>query len=431
MKRSASLATAALITLALIGCRSEPEPRVVLKFAHSVTSGASKPVYDAACDEFEKLHPGIQVKQVVQEGNIYERQGLQSMLQGGDPPDVFFEWGGHRVVSKVRDGYVADLTEALDQDNWRDRFHENAWHATTVDGRNYLIPNAIMVTVIYWYNTKIFAEHGIDVPKTYADLIAAMRKLKAAGVIPIFCGNRDGWPMGNWGAHILHRIVGHEHYDAVLSLRPGTSFVNAEFLRAFRAIQQWAKEGFFNPGFMAISDTDAQITFYNGKGAMHPMGNWMISGAQTDAPPGFEYDGFNLPPIEGGKGDQTSLMALNTGYMVSSKTKHFDLAIEFLKYMTSDSVMKRMLEAGVIPSVKGLVALNAMDPHNRVALEAWQNAKEILAPPDTGYPIHVAYRLYDAIALVIDGQADPKTALEKAEAQVAPWRKDAVKKDTP
>lgn len=411
------------MAVTLVGCRREAEPKVVLKFAHSVTSGASKPIYEAACAEFEALHPGVKIKQIIQEGNIYERQGLQSMLQGGDPPDLFFEWGGHRVLSKVRDGYVADLTEALDKDGWRETFHANAWHETTVDGRNYMIPNAIMVSVMYWYNPKILARHNLPVPKTYEQFIDVMRKLKAAGETPVFCGNRDIWPLGNWGAHIIHRVVGAKLYDDVLGLEPGTSFVNPGFIEALGKIQTWAKEGFFNKGFMAISDPDAQVTFFNGKGVFYPMGNWLISGVQTDAPPDFEYDGFNLPPMADGRGDQTSLMALNTGYMVSKATKHFDLAIAFLRYMTSESVQRRMVDAGAITAVKGLVDPEKIDPHLRRALEAWQRAKITFAPPDTGYRIDVANRLYDAIALVADGKADPKTALTRAEEQVAPWRK--------
>jgi len=421
-------AVVSVLLLTSWGCRREPEPRAVLKFAHSVTSGSTKPVYNAAVAEFEAAHPGVKVKQVVQEGHLYERQGLQSMLQGGDPPDVFFEWGGHRVLSKVRDGYVADLTDALDQDGWRETFHENAWHATIVDGRNYVIPNAIMVSVMIWYNPEILAKHGLSAPQSYDALLEAMRKLKAAGETPMFVGNRDVWPLGNFAAHLIHRVVGPKRYDEVLRLQPGTSFVNPDFIKALAYVETWAKEGFFNKGFMAINDPDAQMSFFNGKGGFYAMGNWLISAAQTDAPPNFKYDGFNLPPVAGGKGDQTSLMALNTGYMVSKATKHFDLAVAFLRHMTSESVQRRMVAAGAISAVKGLDDPDQIDAHLRCALEAWKSAKQILAPPDTGYRIDVANRLYDAIALVADGKADPKTALAQAEAQVAPWRKAAASK---
>ncbi len=416
------------IGTALAGCRREPEAQVVLRFAHSTTSGATKLVYDAAVAEFERLHPGIQVKQDVQDGNLYEKQGLQSKLQGGNPPDVFFEWAGHRVASKVRDGYAADLTDALDADGWRDTFHENAWHDTTVDGRNYMIPGSIMVSVMYWYNTKLLAKHNLTVPKTYEELLDLMRKLKAAGETPVFFGNREIWPMGNWGAHLIQRVVGTELYDRVLRLEPGTSFVNPPFIKALGLIETWAKEGFFNKGFMAITDTNAQVCFYNGQGVLHPMGNWLISAAKTDAPDDFDYDAFNLPPIAGGQGDQTSLIVLNTGYMVSKSTKHFDLAITFLRHMTSESVQRQMMAAGTISAVKGVIDPDQMDPHLRRSFDAWKRAKTILAPPDTGYAIDVANRLYDAIALVADGKADPRAALTKAEQQVAPWRKAGASK---
>ncbi|MBN1347093.1 MAG: carbohydrate ABC transporter substrate-binding protein [Phycisphaerae bacterium] len=415
-----------VLGVGVAGCRREAEPKAVLKFAHSVTSGASKPLYDAACAEFEALHPGIKVKQIVLDGSTYEKQGLQSMLQGGDAPDVFFEWAGHRVASKVRDGYAADLTAALDKDGWREEFDENAWHATTVDGRNYMIPNTIMVTVMHWYNPKILAKHDLVVPRTYEGLLETLKKLKAAGETPMLCGNRELWPLGNWGAHLIQRVVGARLYDDVLSLRPGTSFVNPGFVKSLEMIQQWSKLGLFSENVMATSDIDAQLGFINGKGALYAMGNWVISNAKTDAPPGFEYDGFNLPPMKDGQGDQTSIMALNTGYMVSKTTKHFDLAIAFLRHMMSESVQERMVGAGAISTIKSVFDPEKIDPHLRRCWDAWKNAKTILAPPDTGYRIDVANRLYDAIALVADGKADPKTALTKAEEQVAPWRQAAA-----
>ena len=56
------------------------------------------------------------------------------------------------------------------------------------------------------YNPKLFKKAGLDpkAVKTWDDLKAACGKLKAAGVIPISGGLKDGW-FGGWLFSILGR----------------------------------------------------------------------------------------------------------------------------------------------------------------------------------------------------------------------------------
>src|SRR3546814_1651862 len=48
-----------------------------------------------------------------------------------------------------------------------------------------------------YYNKAMFAELGLQVPKTYAEFKDVVEKIKAAGRIPIAFGNRDRWPATN------------------------------------------------------------------------------------------------------------------------------------------------------------------------------------------------------------------------------------------
>ena len=46
------------------------------------------------------------------------------------------------------------------------------------------------------YNKEIFAEHGIEVPTTWDELIAACETLKAAGVTPFYATFKEPWTIG-------------------------------------------------------------------------------------------------------------------------------------------------------------------------------------------------------------------------------------------
>ena len=43
-------------------------------------------------------------------------------------------------------------------------------------------------------NKKVFAETGLEAPKTWDDLLNAVNTFKAKGVTPIALGGGDQWP---------------------------------------------------------------------------------------------------------------------------------------------------------------------------------------------------------------------------------------------
>ena len=75
-----------------------------------------------------------------------------------------------------------------------------------------------------WYNTKVFADAGVEPPKTLPELLAAGEKLKATGVIPLALGGQPwerilfnsvaGRP---GGADLFRKVYGDATIDAVKS----------------------------------------------------------------------------------------------------------------------------------------------------------------------------------------------------------------------
>ncbi|HOX40020.1 MAG TPA: extracellular solute-binding protein [Candidatus Brocadiia bacterium] len=412
---------------ALIGCKRQPaKPETVLRFAHSTTGGATKPVLDWACEEFGKQRSTpqltVRVEQVTQQDEIYQKTGLAQLLQGGQPPDVFFEWAGWRVEEKARLGLAADLTAAVEKDGWKNDFLPKSWHQTIYGGKYYMIPSSLSLSTLYWFNAKHFKQAGVEPPKTWDEMLASFAKLRAAGITPVGIGNTDLWPLGNWGALIVSRWIGEEKYAAIMSLAPGSSFLDEDMVKAMELIARFHEMNLFNKGFMGVNAADAMQGFLQGRSACHPLGEWLISDAQKDAPPGFEYDCFNLPPIAGGKGEQTSIMALTTGHMVAAGTKNLDLAIEFLRWLSSAEVQKRLCQAGNFSAVEGINTSDAAGPQLKRVMDIYSNAGSAISPPDTGYNVQVANHFYDAIAATASGKLTAREALELCEKRVQPWR---------
>ena len=419
------VSVAFLLTLPACGGQEDSgsaaeQSQIVLQFAHSTTGDPEKTELDRTVAEFEALHPGIKIKQTVIETNVYETIGLKSLFSGGTPPDIYFQWGKYLVGQYKEAGYAADLTHELEKDNWKDRFDPAVWPSASYEGRIYMIPTSIDLTSVIWYNKGIFRQNGLESPATWTEFMAICEILKDNGIVPICFGNKDLWPVANWAAHLMSRVAGEQLYDDVLSMKPGKKSANDAFVKGLGMIEKMARAGYFNEGLNGMSDMEAIMLFFQGRAAMHPIGGWIINHAKKAAPDGFEYDAFKMPAIEGGVGDQTSVLRLASGYMVYRDTKHFDEAVEFLRYLTSLEVAKRFVSrCGTFTSLRGAITEETADPHLLSLVAMCRSANAVVTAPDVGYDRTKILPFMDAVSLVIGGQKTAREALEQCDRAVA------------
>lgn len=395
--------------------------QVVLEFAHSTVGGASRDALTQIIKDFEAENPGIRIKENAMKDEIYETVGLLSLFKGGTPPDVYSQWGGWLVRRDAAEGFAADLTEELLKDGWKDAFVDSAWPDSMAGDRIYMIPDSLSITNLIWYNKEIFDRFDLKEPGTWEEFLEICEVLKQNGIVPIAAGNKGvGWPMGNWAGHILSRVIGEPEYNSLLKLESGTSFTDAGVVAALELLADMVQKGYFNLGVNVIDSNEAQMMFFMEQAAMHPIGSWLVPSAIRDAPD-LAYGGFDTPAISGGKGDQTSMIGLTTGYLVGAETPHFDDAVSFLRYLTSVPVQRYVVQAtGGLSAIKGTDDA-AVDPNFSTLARISERSKRTVAPPDTGYELEVAYAFYDAVAKVMDGVA-PAVALAEAEQAIAHLR---------
>lgn len=365
---------------------------------------------------FEKENPHIKVEYIFQSDDIYETIGLVNLLNGENPPDIYFEWAGERLNMRYEEGFAADLSEYLDDADWKERFDPAAYNGMRINDGIYMVPSTREVSNMIWYNKKIFADLGLKEPANWAEWMEISGKIKEAGIVPMASGNKDLWAAGNWIGHLVSRVVGEDAYSAALTLEQ--PFNTPEFAEALSYAKELWDKGYINDSVNAISDNEGAALFFNGQAAMHPIGSWLLPWALEEAPD-LEFDFFNLPAIPGARGDQSSVLQVATGYMVNAKSEHIAEAMEFLKMYTSPEVTQLFVAAGQTPAVKG--ALDGDDVHP-LALKINEMMNETLtavAPPDVGYNLEVASAFYMAISQVLGGAASPEDALAELDRTIA------------
>jgi raffinose/stachyose/melibiose transport system substrate-binding protein len=132
-------------------------------------------------------------------------------------------------------------------------------------------------------------------------------------------------------------------------------------------------------------------------------------------------DFINLPSISDGAGDQNSIMAVYTGYVVNAKSTKQSEVMDFMKELYSAENAKKIADAGTLLLVKSLAG-GALDPLTEKITALLNGATVVVAPPDTGFELPVADALNAAQAEAIGGKSTPQAALDAAQKKV-----DAIK----
>lgn len=376
-------------------------------------------VWETIGKEFEEQHQGIKVEFSYQDDDTYQTIGLPNLLSGKNAPDLYFEWAGQRLQTRVTDGYAADITEQLQSSGLKDMFAEGTFNGMVIDGKTYMIPTAGDVTNVIFYNKAVFNDLGLQPPTTWEEFLQVCDTIKQAGITPLVIGNSDLWTAGNWVAHVISRVVGEDAYSEAMQLKQ--PFNTPDFVKAYGYVQELWDKGYINENVTASSDSEADMLFLNGSGAMHPIGSWLAPTAVEETPD-LELGYFNTPAIPDGKGNQDSVIGVLNGMVVNKNSKLIDEAIEFMKLYSSAESSKKLSDAGAVPITKDGIDKETMLPLSLELNALMENAPVLVSPPDTGYSIEVANALNMATSEVIGGAKSPEDALAELETTIAPLK---------
>ena len=393
---------------------------VELLFVHAITLGLERVVMDEIVADFNASHDGITVIQERMASDTYEDLGQVKYLDSGNPPDLYFEWGGWRVQRCVAKEWALNLTPYM-EDGWKERFYDVCWDYANVDGQTYLSPNGIDVTTLIWYNKDLFETLGLEEPKDWPEFVEQGRKANEAGLIPVGAGNDELWVMGNWAAHLTSRIVGEQHYADVLSLKEGTSLTDPGFVRALEMLGELQALGFYNADINSLASEQGEVLFRQAKSLFYPIGIWVIDDWALSAPD-LNYSFINTPPIPGGVGNQKSVLGLVSGFMAHRRTRHPDEAVAFLKFLSSAESQRRLVNIGHSSATKEAYNEAEINPHLAKVVETLATGGKLVPPADTGFRLKVAEEFYRAVARVVAGHVTPEEALKRAEQGVARLR---------
>ncbi len=336
-----------------------------------------------AIDSFKEKHPDVKVVEEQISQNAGYESKIKTLAAANELPDVFLALPS--MMSMFYDnGQIMDLAPILDEEKeWNESFSNGAFGDYTF-GENILgIPRcAIMNHVLYW-NEEIFSECGInEFPKNSTDMLEAVKILKSKGYIPMACGNKGKYLLASQiMPGILFKSVDNEWYESVKNY-DGGSFENPEVVEAITYLKDLIDAGFFNEDVNSIDELQARELYYAGKAAMYVEGSWSVSGFINDTTQEIR-DKTNItvmPPMEGKENlDDQIVTGQGWGFALNAdlEENEQDLAIDFLKELTSPEIQAEGVENGLLSVLKDTpYDEKKLDPFYKEFLELY-NSKDV------------------------------------------------------
>ena len=152
---------------------------------------------------FDKSHPGDHINVSFVENQSYKTK-IQLAMGAGNPPTMFWTWGGGILEQYIKAGDV----QSLGNPSWASSFLPSSLGAVTFNGQLYGVPVEGTQPVYFFYNKQIFAKYHLTFPTTWSGLLSTVRTLKSHGVAPISLANGDQWPGLMYLEYLTDRIGG-------------------------------------------------------------------------------------------------------------------------------------------------------------------------------------------------------------------------------
>jgi raffinose/stachyose/melibiose transport system substrate-binding protein len=210
-------------------------------------------------------------------------------------------------------------------------------------------------------NMEVLNAVGLQPATTYAELVAQVPVLRAAGYETIILPAGSDWVHNSCiFSMILGRIAGADWWDRISSGR--AKYTDPDFVAAFDFYRQIYADGVIQRSNLGIDYGEGPGMFANNRSAYYIDGDWRVGAFITDANTGqaliapakqenIRLGGF--PDIPNAKTNDSNSAILGVGYgmagSIPAGSPKEDAAWRLIKHMLSDSVAQLRVERGGTP----------------------------------------------------------------------------------
>lgn len=305
--------------------------------------------FNSRLPEWEAAHPDTKFTYDFQVNSNVNDAVLTALAAGEPIPDlVGIEQAGFPRYMKddIISTYFVDLTDLVGED--AKLYAEGRWATYASKGRYFAVESQLPTTV-YYYQPAIFEKAGVEVPKTWEELLNDVGpKLAANGSAFSFATNDGSW------FTLLFWQRGGAVFDKDGKFVFGDEPNKQLAIEVADYAQKAVKAGIFLPvlGGDVWSGATIPTAYKDGKLAGTMMPDWWSSCCLKPGIPEMSGQWRIAPPPMWESGGSKTTVWGGTGWAVS-KGANQDIAWEFLKfmYLGKESQIQRFEKINMFPTM--------------------------------------------------------------------------------
>jgi raffinose/stachyose/melibiose transport system substrate-binding protein len=367
---------------------------------------------------YEKAHPKVKITLSLQSTDTLI-SAFTTAAQTKSGPDIATQWATLPVLTPAWNGWsvpISDYVPASETKNWIGT-NENM-----SGGKLWAMPQYLLGIPFEW-NKAMFKKAGLNPnvgPKTWTELLADSKKLKAAGFTPLGMGNKDGYG-GAW----FFSLIGKQNLNSINELKDAmigkADFADPKFSGFYQVFANLKKAGYLPSDVASITFPQGLQLFQQKKVAM----SWATDGNVAAAAKILGPKGMGVGPIPvWGKGKLATSYdtTQSSSAFITKWSKHPRAAAQFLVFLHSPQVLKDWYKAtGVFPADKRFPASLVTDPIAKIQLALDKSAVSVwpenYVPPQVDGNADLA-----AGELITSGSGTPADAIKLWKDELAKWK---------
>jgi len=194
---------------------------------------------------------------------------LAQRLSANDPPDSFQGHAGKELLDYIKAEQVEPIDSLFKDEGFDSVMPQQLLDQIRYQGHIYSVPVNIHRPNVLWYSPKVLQQAVISTPpKTMAEFITDLGKVKAKGQIPLSMGEQ--WTSKHLLETVMLGDLGPEKWAALW--KTGADWSGSDVTKA---LNDYAKVlSYTNSDAPSLTWQDASKLVVDGKAAFNIMGDW-------------------------------------------------------------------------------------------------------------------------------------------------------------
>lgn len=371
---SRTVITVLVSTMLFTGCSkgiiNESEKTKILFFSNK---SESVKTYASLIEKFEAENQDIDVELSAPSDATTV---LKTKFVKGDMPEII-SLGGDRSYSDFVDANILeDLTGKIDFDNINPVYNKMLKNLELEKKKGiYGVPYALNASGVI-YNKDIFKQLGLEIPKTWDELIETAKIVENNGLVPFYFTLKDAWTsLPAWNT-ISSTLVSTDSFKMINNKEVTFNELYEETADKVTELLQYGHSDNFGVGY-----NDGNIAFARGNSAMYIQGNYAIAPILS-VNPELNIGMFPLP-VSNNQEENILTSGIDVYFAIPKGAEHQEESIKFINFLLREENAKQYID-----EQSAFSAVSGVDQENPTfeAFDEFFEASRVVDFQDHFYP---------------------------------------------